>query len=252
MQQKRIEGVFSHGEGRDKRYYFARETEDGAMKMQELDSNNKAFGEAVSMDRDTFLEEHVPEPEMHYRLVSQPLMRGDFYRSNSRFTEAQMEYLSVTEVDVENIRANFGLGLVYLAANKQQQARYVFDTLVALDEAFKEEHKHLFNELGIALRKRMLFDLTLRYYSRALELADEADEHLFFNMARALYEMGDDKKMYKHLRTALQINSEFDEALRFLVFLDRRNLLPDNGEELDFFRHLLDSGARQDVQEDEE
>lgn len=242
MQQKRIEGVFSSGEGKDKRYCFARETDHGTMRLQGLDANNKAVGDSEEMDRDTFLEEHVPEPEMHYHLVSQPLMRGDFYRRNSRFTEAQMEYLSVAEVDVENIRANFGLGLVYLAANKQQQARYVFDKLVKLDEAFKEEHKHLFNELGIALRKRMLFDLTLQYYSRALELADEADEHLYFNMARALYEMGDDDRMFKYLRTALQINGEFDEALRFLVFLDKKELLPKAGEAQEFFVGLLAPG----------
>ena len=52
-----------------------------------------------------------------------------------------------------NVRANFGIGLCYIDRGEREKATEVFERLVKLDAAFEDEHKHLFNEFGISLRK---------------------------------------------------------------------------------------------------
>lgn len=108
---------------------------------------------------------------------------------------------------------------------KYDKACDIFKRLVGLEATFAAEHKHLFNEFGISLRKAKLVDQAVNYYERALELAEE-DEHLHYNVARAHFERGDDKECREHLNKALDINDQFDEGLRFMEFLDRKEGQP--------------------------
>ena len=100
------------------------------------------------------------------------------------------------------------------------------------------EHKHLFNEFGIALRKKQMFDEAIRYYHRAIELTQK-DENLYLNLARAHFEKGDRAPAFANLRICLEINSAHGEAKSFLKYMARERLLPPGDDVMPFVRAAL-------------
>ena len=81
---------------------------------------------------------------------------------------------------MNHIRAIFGIGLVYLGKRDLKKAGYVFERLLSIEDSFGPEHKHLFNEFGIGLRKTRLHAQAIEYYGRALAYCDD-DENLHFD-----------------------------------------------------------------------
>ena len=226
--ETRISGIFSLkatikvGFGTTKRaalsetYWFVKEIEGDRFRVQSLDMDFKPQGEPFEISRKKLFEDYHLEPDLSYRLLSQPLLVGDHYRATAKHASAEREYLKVKGIDEENIRANFGLGLVYLAVDKKDKAVYIFDRLVGMEEAFEPRHKHLFNEFGINLRKKGLFDEALKYYFRARDLSKD-DDHLLLNIARVYYEQKRLPEAEAAAREALAINPDLAEARRLLA-----------------------------------
>ena len=109
---------------------------------------------------DELIAKFSPEPEFYLNSVfpkMQELQRdiehGDAHRENGETFAAEYEYSRALKVDEENVRANFGIGLTYLERGDNAKAEDIFHRLVKLDATFEPEHKHLFNEFGINLRK---------------------------------------------------------------------------------------------------
>ena len=226
-QDNRISGIFSLkttlkvGFGGTKHaalsetYWFVKEIGDDAFEVQSLDMDFKRQGKPFVINRAQLFEDYHLEPDLSYRLLSQPLLVGDHYRATAKPANAEPEYLKIKRIDEDNIRANFGLGLVYLAMDKTEKATYIFDRLVRLEEAFEPRHKHLFNEFGISLRKKALFDEALKYYFRARELSSD-DDHLLLNIARVYFEQKRLPEAEAMAREALALNPELAEAKRLL------------------------------------
>ncbi|MBA4358755.1 MAG: hypothetical protein C0405_13635 [Desulfovibrio sp.] len=101
------------------------------------------------------------------------------------------------------------------------KAKDILGRIVGLDAAFAPEHKHLFNEFGISLRKSRMVDQAIEYYTRALALT-ETDENLHYNAARAHYDKGDLVKCREHLARAKVLNPDHEEVGKFLEFLDAK------------------------------
>ncbi|QLA16536.1 tetratricopeptide repeat protein [Desulfolutivibrio sulfoxidireducens] len=218
-------GEDENGFAPDKIYWFASECESDMVALKRLDKHFMPAGQPCLVEKEAFFRDYSLEPELGYRYVTQRVLRGDWYRKQDMDVEAKIEYQMVLRIDEENIRANFGLGLAYLALNQLDKGRYVFSRLVEMDESFEEAHKHLFNEFGIALRKKRLFDEAMRYYGRAAELSPR-DENIYLNMARAMFEKGDLESAFGHLRKTFEINPEVEEAKAFLAFLRKRGVEP--------------------------
>ncbi|MFP4237065.1 MAG: tetratricopeptide repeat protein, partial [Desulfonatronovibrio sp.] len=159
------------------------------------------------------------------REINKTIARADRHRKKGESYSAEYEYGNALKVDEENIRANFGLGLTYLERGDKEKASNIFERLVKLDAAFEEEHKHLFNEFGINLRKQKMYDQALEYYTRGLDLVQN-DENLHYNVARAYFAFNNHEKCFEHLKQALQINPEFEEARKFVQYLKKKELLP--------------------------
>ena len=245
---KRLEGIFSEAAPETSPedgappsgvvHWFARETADGSMRTRRLDATFRAVGATATFPRGEFFERFNLEPELYYKYVSQRLMQGDMLRRGDKLAEAGTQYRSVLEIDEDNLRANFGVGMVYLSLGKEAKAREAFDKLASIDEMFDPEQKHIFNELGISLRKRGMHDLTLKYYSRALEL-EPRDEHIHFNIARCRFEMGRYDEMFRHLRTAFELNPDVPEFRQFLEYITRKRLFPADEGTRDFLHGFL-------------
>ncbi|XXJ18369.1 tetratricopeptide repeat protein [Desulfovibrio caledoniensis] len=217
-----------------KAYWFAEEGEpdsDGTrvIQVRPLNSKNVPTGPKEPVPLPDFLSRFNPEIEFYHtevfprmRELDATIVRAEKQRDQGAFYSAQFEYEAALVLDVQNVRANFGLGLTYMARGDADKAADIFKRLVALDAAFAPEHKHLFNEFGISLRKSGLTDQAVEYYTRALTITED-DENLFYNIARAYCERGDEAECRENLQRALEIDPNMDVALRFMEFLEKKS-----------------------------
>lgn len=205
-----------------KKFWLLERDDEGATFMRPLNSNYLPSGERKTIDPAKSLEKLYPEPNIYMRQVKPRLIemeravdRGDEHRMNEELISAEFSYKEALEIDEFHIRANFGLALSYLGMGDKRRARHTFLRIVNLEGAFSEEHKHLFNEFGIALRKHEMYRESLEYYLRALKLC-KTDEHLLFNLARACYDNDDFKHANEFIGKALQIQPDFSEGQKLL------------------------------------
>jgi tetratricopeptide (TPR) repeat protein len=235
-QRERISGVFSSQEIRkvgtgsttrktiQKTFWFCAEMPDGQVEVQPLNVNYVPSGPKKKVPMEQFLQVFAPEPELYIsnvlpqmREINKTIARADRHRANKETFSAEMEYGNALKVDEENVRANFGLGITYLERGESAKANNIFERLVKLDAAFEEEHKHLFNEFGINLRKNGMLDQALSYYQRAAELSP-GDEHLMCNVARVYLEKKDLDTAMDLLLRALDINPQLEAGIKFLAW----------------------------------
>ena len=186
-QRARIKGVFSSekiakvGAGATVRkttqtmYWFAEEDEGGLIWIQPLNPNYVPSGPKQEIPKEDFLVQYAPEPEFYsskvfpnIRKLNQTIAKAQRHRVNGETFSAEYEFSNALRVDVENIRANFGLGLTYLERGDTDKADNIFQRLIKIEAAFEAEHKHLFNDFGISLRKNEMYDQALEYYGKAL------------------------------------------------------------------------------------
>lgn len=212
-------------------FYFAQEVEEDVIEVQALGPENVLLGEPKTINREELLSKFMPEPQKSLEFarqraaqqqqITKAVARGDKFYKHGETYSAEFEYCKALALDEENVRANFGVGLCYISRGERDKARTVFERLVELEASFSDEHKHLFNEFGISLRKAAMHQEALAYYSRAVELCP-GDENLHYNMARAAFDMGEAKLAAQHLGDCLKLNPTHEEGLRFLSYLKRK------------------------------
>ncbi|NDV22644.1 lipopolysaccharide assembly protein LapB [Desulfovibrio sp. JC022] len=236
----KIKGTFSTkliqeiGTGTTKRkviqsfLYFAEEKDNGEVGLRVLNENNVPTGEEQIISKEELLESFTPEVELYTSTVfpaiqklNKSLAKADRQRKEGNTFTAEMEYGKALNIDEENIRANFGIGLCYLDRNEAEKATDIFSRLIDLDAAFESEHKHLFNDFGISLRKNKMFDKAVNFYSRAVGLTND-DENLYFNIARCLYEKNDLKEALKNAEKCLEINPDSNPAKKLKNYLSKK------------------------------
>uniref|UniRef100_I2Q4V5 Tetratricopeptide repeat protein n=1 Tax=Desulfovibrio sp. U5L TaxID=596152 RepID=I2Q4V5_9BACT len=238
----RIKGIFSTqaiqkvGTGTttrrtiQKMYWFVEEDPSGTLEIQPLNKNYVPSGPKRHVGLEELLDKFSPEPEFYVstvyprlRELNMVIQKGERHREKGEIFSAELEFGQALAVDEENIRANFGLGLTYLDRGEANKADDIFQRLVRLDAAFEKEHKHLFNEFGMNLRKNKMLDQALDYYQRAENLAIR-DDNLMFNIARAFFDKKDYKKAMEYLQKAMVLNPEHTESRRFAAFLEEKGL----------------------------
>ena len=244
-----IRGVFSTQEIRrvgtgtttrqtvQKNFWFVEQNAAGIIQCQPLNSNYVPAGPKRTLSMEELINKFSPEPEFYLSSVfpkMQELQRtidaADEHREKNELFAAEYEYSTALKVDEDNVRANFGIGLTYLQRGENDKAEDIFQRLVKLDAAFGAEHKHLFNDFGINLRKNRMFLQAINYYGRALELTGH-DENLHINMARALLESNNIPGCVEHLFTALELAPAHENALKFLDWLVKKNMVPMDKQE---------------------
>lgn len=243
-----IKGVFSTQEIRkvgtgtttrktvQKTFWFVEQKGD-EIECQPLNPNYVPSGPKRKITMEELMAKFMPEPEF-YQMSVFPRMRelnktikdGDSHREKGETFAAEYEYSRALKVDEENVRANFGIGLTYMERGELEKAENIFERLVKLESAFESEHKHLFNEFGINLRKNKMLKQAVEYYNRALELSQN-DENLHTNLARALLETKDINGCLDHLLKALELAPTHPVSLKFLAWLDKKALVPEDRRE---------------------
>jgi len=241
-QIKDLSGVFSRqriakvGTGTTTRrvaqigYYFVEQMADDLFQVRPLNSNFVPTGDPESITRDELLENYTPEPEMYHKQVlpnmkelQKTLARADRLRQQGNSFSAEMEYNNSLKIDEMNVRGNFGVGLCLMQRGEAERANDIFARLISMDAPFAKEHKHMFNDFGINLRKSKMILQAIEYYSKAIKLSSD-DEHLRYNLARAYFEDKQYEKVREELAKCLEINPDFVEAKKFVAYLDKNKL----------------------------
>jgi tetratricopeptide (TPR) repeat protein len=207
---------------------YAEEQGDGTFRVSLLNKNYIPSGKAQIITRDELLRDYLPEPDLYLNKVA-PMLRevartvdtADEHRAKGALMSAEFEYKNVLRLDEEHIRATFGLGLTYLDRGELDSAHLVFRRILTLEAAFGTEHKHLFNEFGIKMRKQGMYAQAVRYYFRAFRLSRE-DEHLLYNIARTYYEWGKLRLAAKFLDMALARDAHFREGLALARAIEQK------------------------------
>jgi len=86
-----------------------------------------------------------------------------------------------------------------------------------------------FNSLGVTLRKQGDYPGAIHAYRQALELTP-SDENIHFNMAKALYFMGEQENASTEVAAALTMNPEFHEANKLYQRIHGQPWTPPKGE----------------------
>jgi tetratricopeptide (TPR) repeat protein len=237
-----IEGVFSVektgkiGTGTTARrvkqtaLYYAKEVDGGMVELQLLNDQKVPFGAVDQISKEDLLAEYIPMPQLYkevmgnLRSVQKALARGDKFRKRGETFTAEFEYAHALDLDEENVRANFGIGLCLLERDDKEKAREVFDRILKIDSAFEDEHKHLFNEYGIALRKKSLGDQAVDYYRRALELSSN-DENLWYNLGRVFFDQEKWAECAEAASRCLDLNPDHPEGKKMLAYLTKKGLV---------------------------
>jgi len=201
-------------------YWFARQAKAGQVEVQPLTVAGLPSGIVKRLSTADFLRNHYPEPL--------------YYRENpSEMLEALAgKLLGRSPGGLASLDAGESKGLAALAGPRPQgqgealegwlrEAREVLETLICSSPAVVQEQRVSLNRFAISLRKDGLYDESIDFYSKAVEL-EKNDEHLFFNMARVYYDKGDLDGCRGALEQALAINPEFSEAGRFRSYLSRK------------------------------
>jgi len=234
---KKIQGVFYEestitlGTGHTqktqkvKNYCRAEQVDEEKVKLTFLGNDGNPTGIVIELPYDEFLKRYTLDP--NYRVKSKEEAEHDRHvaiaekhRSRGELFSAEFEYTNALKVDPESIRANFGIGTLYMEMGDTAKAKAVFQKLSEIDAIFEEDNKHIFNEFGIELRKATMVEEALANYLKAIAISP-SDEHLHFNVARLYYDKKDLDSAMEWLKKALEINPHFRDARNFEALILR-------------------------------
>lgn len=206
-------------------YYQVTEVDDNHVALQILDFNDQPMGKAEVMEKER-LKEFIYCPD-YFKSKKSPkelnienhVQSGDGHFERREYFSAEHEYNKALSLDDQNLKANLGKGKSLFARGEREEAKKIFSKLSNLSTLFEVENKHVFNEFGIELRKRGMFEEAITNYLKSISI-DPNDEVLYYNLGRAYYEKGEIEKSAGQLKKAMMIKPGFKEAEQFLLKIE--------------------------------
>jgi len=209
------------GSGKRKRYWFAWDCGDAGYRVQELDGAFQPLGAVLSIDPSAFPVAFSREPA----ILAAPIVRRPSYASQGDVPPQAKtpEQRAAERAEVESfLRAHFSVLL--LKARRGDDLPGTFKALqdiAAVEEGIVPEHKYMFAEFGITLRKGQLPEIALAHAKRVLLLAPD-DSHAHFNIARIYHTLGRLVAAEQHLMVALEFSPDLEYARDFLAYMGRQ------------------------------
>ena len=208
-------------------YYRCSQVDEKTMMVQILDMDGELLPIKEKVSLTDFLKRFTYEPDKFKTkktaaeiTAEKHAAMAEKHVARKEYNSAEFEYGKAIKVDQENVRANFGLGKVYLETGDTVKAAEIFGRLSRQDNMMAPDNKHFFNDLGRELRGLKLYDQAMDFYEKARSMMGSDDENLLFNIARAAYEKGDQDRAKIYLTQALALNPELELALKLKAALD--------------------------------
>lgn len=218
----------------NKLYWLVRSLENGDLTIQPLVEREwRLTGSARPISvRELQSGEYKPEPDLyrdqvlprlHAQAGDAPL--ADFSKSSA--LQPGSATISGSDEIETRLRDLFGQARQMLDNGKLDNANLLFKQILGQDTHAQHQHRHVFNEFGIDMRKRNLRPQAIDFYTKALELCgDQSDENLHFNLARVLFEEDRYLACTQQLFKALRLDPDNWAVLRFLGWMQKRDLIP--------------------------
>ncbi len=201
-------------------YYQVIRVDEDQVEIHLLDFADQPVGKGRVIHKDG-LKDFTPCPDYFKNkkkpkelLIEKHIRSGDHHFEKREFFSAEHEYNQALSMDGDHLKANLGKGKTLFARGEKEAAKKVFSRLSKLDTLYDQENKHIFNEFGIELRKKM-FQEAISNYLKAISI-DPKDEVLYYNLGRVHYEEGKYVEAVDQLKHALTIKPDFQEAQEFL------------------------------------
>jgi len=156
--------------------------------------------------------------EIKAEKVEEMVRQGNEHLEKKEFNSATFEFGKALKADDRQLDAHLGKGKAHLALGEVEKAKEHFEKMANIDELYDEKHKHVFNELGIELRRTGMHEEAVRNYTKALEI-DPKDEAIYYNLARVHKESGKKDEAMEYIKKALELKPDFAEAKTFLKSL---------------------------------
>lgn len=135
---------------------------------------------------------------------------GKIYIKRGEENKADEAFTMALESDVHDADRHTEIGEIHLSSGKADKAAAAFKSSLDIIE-----NVHVYNRLGIALRKKGRFEEAVTEYHKALKL-DPKDDALYYNIGRAYWEMGRYDDSIHSLKQAFQIDPDFAECKELL------------------------------------
>lgn len=171
------------------------------------------------LERDDGLSDSMGQARAVVDEMPQPREDATFYTRKAASEETVLrQFITDLEKLEEQLRSDFSLALIRLQTNREK-ALESLNKIVDNNIKFEKKHKFMFSDFGTALRRRHLYSLAFRFHERAKELAPD-DEHILFNMARAMFDAGKVEQARKYLQQAVAMSHDFQAGSDFLEFIE--------------------------------
>jgi len=202
---------------RRKRYWFVWDCGDAGYRIQSLDGAFQPQGESLPIEPSTFHATFTLESSI---LVAPVLRQGrEPVAPSAVKTSAQRE---AERTEVENhLRSHFDALLLQIRRGDDvQDALKALEAIAEVEEGIVAEHKYMFADFGIDLRKGQQPKIALAHAKRALSLAP-GDSHAHFNIARIYYMLDQLDDAEQHLQVALEFSPDLECARDFLMYIGK-------------------------------
>jgi tetratricopeptide (TPR) repeat protein len=128
-----------------------------------------------------------------------------FFKSGDKEKGERALQLAMKNAE-HNADINTEVGEVYLASGEETKAAAAFSSSLGINE-----NVHVYNRLGIALRKKFQYEEAFKVYLKAIKLEPE-NEVLFFNIGRLRMEQEMFGDAAEYFKKALVLDPEFTEC----------------------------------------
>ncbi|MDD3313438.1 tetratricopeptide repeat protein [Pseudodesulfovibrio sp.] len=147
----------------------------------------------------------------------QALEKGQQHLDNQEWDQAKASFDQLIKEFSGDADLKADIADRYLNAGRYQEAFHM------LDDALRDDPNaiHLYNRIGMVLRKMKDYDTAEKYYLKALTLTD-SDEYLHYNLGRLYFDWRKWKKMAQSAQNAVNLNPKFAEAVKMLNFAKKK------------------------------
>ncbi len=199
-------------------------------------------------DKDKAHESYRAAIELNPLFIKGHLKSAALYEKEGNLDAALAAFKRVVEISPNNPQRFFSIGNLLLKKGDLVKAQEAYNTAVKQEAALASEiaeellkagkddlaehffrtsllkmnaSVHVYNRLGIALRRQGKWQEAIREYETALKI-DPRDAGIYFNMGKACVEGGRKEQAYQAFQRALEIDPRLTEAKNELDALNSR------------------------------